>query len=199
MSVCLSASLEQIHAVRPCVRMPHAYMLSHARNKQAFFVTHTKPALVSCVALGPVFFISHGYYRDAWLLPNSNDDTATPNADGEDFVLKQMRLPEDDDDTDHSPNAKSFSKIQREAVIMEQLTSSPRIVSTFGHCALSVLSETMPFEVSALIVPNSGHARQSEMNRLPTVQSRNNFTIQQIFDMTLESTCDCSLYGKIGF
>jgi serine/threonine protein kinase len=97
-----------------------------------------------------------------------------------------MIMPEDDDDDDHKPNPRSFSKIQREAIIMERLTSSPHIVSTFGHCALSILSETMPYEVSDLIVPNSGHARQPELDQLPDVMPVNNYTAEEKLDIALE-------------
>jgi hypothetical protein len=113
-----------------------------------------------------------------------------------DFVLKQMRMPEDNADTDHTPNAKSFSKIQREAIIMERLTSSPNIVSTYGHCALSVLSESVPTEVAEFIVLNSGHARESEMNQLPKMMmSLNNYTNTEKLDMALESKYSTSSYS----
>jgi hypothetical protein len=104
------------------------------------------------------------------------------------FVLKQMRLPKNRKDEDHLPNAKSFSKIQREAAIMEQLTSSPRIVTTYGHCALTILSENVPHEISSGIVPGSGHARQSFLDQLPTARSMNNFTTAEVLQMSLEST-----------
>lgn len=128
---------------------------------------------------------SHGYYRDAWLMADPSVDETETHAD--DFVLKQMRMPYDDDDTDHIPNAKSFAKIQREAIVMERLTASPYIITTYGHCALSVLSESMPFEVAEFIVPNSGHALQSEMDRLPKIISLNNYTTTEKLDMVLQS------------
>jgi hypothetical protein len=104
------------------------------------------------------------------------------------FVLKQMRLPKNRKDEDHLPNAKSFSKIQREAAIMEQLTASPRIVTTYGHCALTILSENVPHEISSGIVPGSGHARQSFLDQLPAARSMNNFTTAEVLQMSLEST-----------
>lgn len=70
---------------------------------------------------------------------------------------------------------------------MERLTASPRIVSTYGHCALSVLSENVPHEVSSLIVPNSGHGNQTEFDRLPQIRSLNNYTTMEKLDMALES------------
>ena len=134
----------------------------------------------------------HGYYRDAWLMPNPSVGTEDEPRD-RNFVLKQMKLPfsdADDDgegDGDHMPNHRSFGKIQREAVIMERLTSSPRIISSYGHCGLSVLAETTPIEVANFIVPNSGHARQSAMDALPQIRSLNNYTVVEKLDMALDS------------
>jgi hypothetical protein len=110
-----------------------------------------------------------------------------------DFVLKKMKLPEDDYDKDHLANPKGFAKIQREAIVMERLTASPRIVGIYGHCALSVLSESVPNEIADHIVPNSGHARQSDMDRRPQIQSLNNYTTTEMLDIALESKCRASL------
>lgn len=128
---------------------------------------------------------SDGYYRYAWLIADSALVQTEANRDN--FVLKQMQIPSDDDDTDHTPNPRSFSKIQREAIIMERLTASPRIISTFGHCALSILAETTPHEVADFIVPNSGHANQTEQDELPQIRSLNNYTMTEKIDMALES------------
>lgn len=53
------------------------------------------------------------------------------------------------DDESHLPNSRSMAKIQREAIIMERLTASPRVVGIYGHCALSILSESAPMKLRA--------------------------------------------------
>jgi serine/threonine protein kinase len=97
-----------------------------------------------------------------------------------------MQMPNNRKDRYHRPNARSFAKIQKEAIIMERLTASPRIVSAYGHCGLSILSEPMSEEVSPLIIPNTGYAKQSELDKLPDVQPANNLTAFEKLDMALD-------------
>jgi hypothetical protein len=67
-----------------------------------------------------IAYLGHGYYRDAWLLKSRHVKGDVP------LVMKQLRIPFDDKDDDHNLNAWSLLKVQREAIIMERLTSSPR-------------------------------------------------------------------------
>lgn len=139
----------------------------------------------------------HGYYRDAWLIPNPinpGENESVPT----DFVLKQTRLPEDDDDEYHLPSHKSFSKTEREAIIMERLTASPRIVNIYGYCGLSVLSETALVEVADLIVPPPGHINQAVLDQQPYFHSMNNYTATEKLDIALEmSRSIADLHGFV--
>ena len=113
------------------------------------------------------------------------------------FVFKQLKLPHNDDDWAHLVHVESLFKIQREAIIMERLSASPRIVDIYGHCGTSILSECMAAEISNQIIPNSGHGDESALNALPQVPCNNNFTLQEKIDIALtmaESIADMHGY-----
>jgi serine/threonine protein kinase len=144
-----------------------------------------------------LFCFSHGYFRDAWLIPNPIDPGETDTISS-DFVLKQTRLPTDDDDEYHLPSHKSFRKTEREAIIMERLTASPRIVNIYGFCGLSILSETALDEVADLIVPPPGQINQSVLDQQPLVQSMNNYTAVEKLKIALDmSKSIADLHGFI--
>jgi serine/threonine protein kinase len=75
--------------------------------------------------------------------------------------------------------------IHREAIVMERLTHSPRIVDIYGHCSTTIISEPMPSDVSHDIVPGEGHAKQADLDDLDDVYPRNNFTATQKLEMSL--------------
>jgi hypothetical protein len=83
------------------------------------------------------YLFSHGYYRDAWLLNNAEKH--------ESAVLKTLRLK-------HDFTPRTFANVQRDAVIMERMTSSRYIVNMFGHCAASLSVEPVAFEIEEYIV-----------------------------------------------
>ena len=120
-----------------------------------------------------------GYYRFAYLM--------TPRARLSDpkFVMKVLRLATDESDTAHIPNAESFRKVQHEAIIMERLTSSPLIVTSYGHCGTSIFAENMPGEVSPEMIGGEGYISQAELNQDLDVRPRNNLTVEQKLDMAL--------------
>lgn len=101
------------------------------------------------------------------------------------FVMKQMRLPRDENDLDHLPHARSQHKIQNEAIIMERLSSSPTIVDIYGHCSTSILAETMPMEVTKEIIPSGGYIKQTELNQKAT-HIQNNLTMEEKLNMAIE-------------
>ena len=83
------------------------------------------------------YIFSKGYYRDAWLVENVEHKEAT--------VLKVLRFK-------HDFTPKSFSNVQRDAIVMERLSFSPYVVNMFGHCATSLTVEPVAFEIEAYIV-----------------------------------------------
>jgi hypothetical protein len=120
-------------------------------------------------------------------------------ATGDHMVLKQLKLPEDDDDTDHTVNPVSLSKVQKDAIVMERLTASPRIVDAYGYCGTSILAENMPFEVAEHMVPGTGNADQEELDQLPALRPVNNYTIEEKLNMAIEmSEALADLHGASG-
>jgi hypothetical protein len=70
------------------------------------------------------------------ILPGDTDDTV---------VLKSSR------DGRHECRVELIEMIRIDALVMERLSSSPRIVDSYGHCACSVLTEDMYEEIELKI------------------------------------------------
>lgn len=117
---------------------------------------------------------SNGYYRDAWMLKNTET-----NATKSDSVLKTLRI-------EHDFSIKQFYQVQKDALVMERLTSSPRILNMYGHCSMSIMVQPIPFEVEEYIVPGDGMARQSDLDALDDVESKNDFSVQEKLEMALQ-------------
>ena len=83
------------------------------------------------------YIFSQGYYRDAWLIHNVPRKEAA--------VLKTLRYK-------HDFTPKSFSNVQRDAVIMERLAHSDYVVNIYGHCATSLAVEPIAYEIEEYIV-----------------------------------------------
>jgi hypothetical protein len=153
-----------------------------------------------------VDYLSHGYFRDSWLYrhqPSSKLELDThqhPSSSSSSFVLKTLRLFQTFDyDT--------TNLIENEAVIMERLTSSPRIVDIFGHCGTSLAAEYMQ-DITLELVPGKsilagdrGRMKQSDLDRIQMddVHPVNNLTLAEKLDKALimaESMAD--LHGFAG-
>jgi serine/threonine protein kinase len=118
-----------------------------------------------------VSYLSHGTFRDAWRFhrPNTQDD----------FVLKRFML--------HKKyNQGDIHTIHKEAIIMERLMPSPRIMDIYGYCGTSVLVEAMASEVAySRIIPSDGLASQAELDNLDDAYPRNNLTIGEKLQLSL--------------
>jgi serine/threonine protein kinase len=137
---------------------------------------------------------SHGYWRDAWLF----NSTSSLSSSAEEFAYKRLRLNED-----ISVTYDTIYKVGREAVIMEQLTHSPRIVNIFGFCSTTVMSEAMDSEVWQDIIPGTGRTTQAKLDKVQQqvggVQSKNNFTATEKLYMALEmSEALADMHGFAG-
>jgi len=77
-----------------------------------------------------------------------------------------------------------YEFIRMDALVMERLTSSPRIANLYGHCGASVLTENLPIEVEENVVPN-GYIHTSELQDKDDVQPQNTFTPSEKLDMAL--------------
>lgn len=135
-----------------------------------------------------LFYLSAGYYRDAWMLKRTDFNATDDNSS----VLKTLRLR-------HPFSIEEFMEIQKDALVMERLTFSPRILNMFGHCAMSILVEPMPFELEEYIVPGSGMMQQVELDKYNDVHPMNDYTVPEKLEMALamaESIAD--LHGYEG-
>jgi hypothetical protein len=152
-------------------------------------------------------FRGHGYFRDSWLLhrpdtygssgtstmTTGQSDSKSKNSSSS-FVWKSMRL-KDYFDFDYD----MMYQIHREAIIMERLTSSERIVDMYGHCGTSIFAENMKEDVTLDIVPGDGYMRQKDLDKLETtdVHPMNNLTLAEKLDMAIvmaESLADIHGY-----
>ena len=120
---------------------------------------------------------SHGFYRDAWSLiapaytPTSKEDQYS--------VMKTFSMKHP-----FGPNA--YENSRKDALIMERLTKSPRIIDIYAHCALTVVVEAMKKELEEYAVPGSGLMKQEELHDEDDVKPQNEFTPTQKLKFSLE-------------
>jgi serine/threonine protein kinase len=99
------------------------------------------------------YYISRGYYRDVWA-------NMKPAVDKSKTILKTMRYEYDFNYRDHY-------NVNREALVMERLTTANNIIDLYGHCGTSVLVEAIPFEVEDYVIPGTGYLKQGEVRDEP--------------------------------
>ena len=116
---------------------------------------------------------SSGYYRDAFRYEK--------HTDAEEFVLKPLRLK-----TKMIFNFRDFAMVQKEAVIMEQLSASPNILDMYGYCGTSVVLEAMAGVVDSKMMTGDGYASRKELDRLDDVYPANNLTAMEKLQIALE-------------
>lgn len=104
-----------------------------------------------------VNFRGHGYFRDSWLLARPDYLDAVTST----FVWKSIGFKEHFE-YDHQ----KMYEMQREAIIMERLTASARIVDIYGHCGTSIFAESMEKDVTPTIVQENGYMKQSDLEEL---------------------------------
>jgi serine/threonine protein kinase len=114
---------------------------------------------------------SHGWFRDAWLF----------SSDVSEFAYKRLRL-----NDAYGVDCRDMYMTHRDAIVMERLTHSPRIVDIYGHCSTTIISEPMPSDVSDDIIPGDGSAKQADLDKLDDVYPQNNLTATQKLEMSLE-------------
>jgi len=113
------------------------------------------------------YLVNQGYYRDVWVNRKPADGTTT--------ILKTTRFLLEF-------GWRSLFDVQREAVIMERLTAFPNIVSGYGQCGTSVLTEAVPHEVESYVVPGTGYNQQP----LEHKQSQNQLSAAEKLQTALE-------------
>jgi hypothetical protein len=127
--------------IRSHHRYPEDYQDEKHRCHPPNWVMKYRPLCNSIHELGLVVLddkkpVSHGGFRDVWLVDHhhklpydpSNAESTTQSA------LKMSRWK-------HHYNHETFVKVLNDAIVMERLTMSPRIVDAYGHCGFSVWVE----------------------------------------------------------
>eukprot|EP00815_Leptocylindrus_aporus_P011123 CAMPEP_0116059472 /NCGR_PEP_ID=MMETSP0322-20121206/5811_1 /TAXON_ID=163516 /ORGANISM="Leptocylindrus danicus var. apora, Strain B651" /LENGTH=572 /DNA_ID=CAMNT_0003543849 /DNA_START=134 /DNA_END=1852 /DNA_ORIENTATION=- len=84
--------------------------------------------------------LGSGYYRTVWAVKDDQQQK---------FVLKGSKYK-------HPIKTDFFENVRMDALVMERLTSSPRIVDMFGHCALGVITEQLDYDMETTVIPTSG-------------------------------------------
>lgn len=118
-------------------------------------------------------YIAHGYFREVWLV--ENHDYEGPD---ETLALKLFRYK-------HEMNFKQLETIRKDALVMERLTASPRIVNMYGHCAFSITVEAIDNEMEKFIVPGNGYAQPEDLDDSQDVDPKNGYTVPEKLDIAL--------------
>lgn len=82
-----------------------------------------------------------------------------------------------------------FHSTLRDALVMERLTGSPRIVDIYGHCGLTVTAEALPYEIDKDTVPGgaiSAGIDLEDLKKQKDVKPLNNFTVDEKLQMAIE-------------
>ena len=121
-------------------------------------------------------YLSHGYYRDAFLFRQSFVPYAGRGTEWDEVVFKTMQhLYESDDgaSTDDQTGQLSWDSkdkytflhyiedMRKDAMVMELLSSSPRVIDIYSHCAMSSVTEFAPTDMEAYIMPTDGYTPKS--------------------------------------
>ncbi|CAJ1942930.1 unnamed protein product [Cylindrotheca closterium] len=117
------------------------------------------------------FYISHGYFRDVWVVDSQDR--------GEKTILKVSRWR-------HDYGVDLLHEIMRDALIMERMSMSPRIVDMYGHCGSAVQVEAIPYEIEEVIVPGDGYAKAGDLRDELDVRPQNQYTATEKLEMALE-------------
>eukprot|EP00984_Skeletonema_dohrnii_P034455 scaffold33563_cov137-Skeletonema_dohrnii-CCMP3373.AAC.2 len=156
--------------------------------------------------LAKVRYLDHGYYRDVWVVEDNPwiwptqyikekdnkpkealgviDEKGTADLVSKAYrtmVLKTLRY-------QHKLKEDSFAEIQLEAIIMERMTKSPRIMDIYGHCGFSVSAELVPIEFEERVVPGEGMftLKEEEERNKNGLRPHNTFTAEEKLGFALE-------------
>ena len=90
-----------------------------------------------------------------------------------------------------------FEFTRMDALVMERLTSSSRVVDIFGHCALAVATEKLDYDVEDAIIPTSGHPNEKHgLQDKYGVRPQNDYNPTEKLELALEmALCIAELHG----
>jgi serine/threonine protein kinase len=105
-------------------------------------------------------YIGSGLWRDVWRIPSHEGS--------EDYVVLKLMKGE------HDVDSRNLDRHRRDAMTMERLTASPYIVSIYGHCGNTVLTEYIVRSLDKVIYDNwedsdllvAGRTRSTPLGRL---------------------------------
>lgn len=117
------------------------------------------------------FYISHGYYRDVWVVHQPSEENLKT-------VVKMTRWK-------HQYAIRTYWNVQKDAMVMERLTGSPRIVDIYGHCGTAVWVEAIPHELEEVIIHGKGMAKQADLHDEDGLKPLNNYTVEEKLDIAL--------------
>ncbi|KAL7540176.1 hypothetical protein ACHAXR_009931 [Thalassiosira sp. AJA248-18] len=153
-----------------------------------------------------VKYLAHGYYRDVWVMEDSpwiwpsrypkekhqksskkygveneerTSELVTKAYRSTAMKTLQMR---------HPFNDEQFEEVQLEAVIMERMTKSPRIMDIYGHCSYSTMVEVVPIEFEEVAVPGEGYEAPEDVKKRNKngLRPYNDFTATEKLGFALE-------------
>jgi hypothetical protein len=117
------------------------------------------------------FFLSHGYYRDVWVLHNFDLE--------EKSILKTTRWK-------HNYGRSTYLNTLMDAQVMERMTNSPRIVTIYGHCGSAVWVEAMSYEVEEIIIHGDGYLKQGDRNDGSPLESFSAYTPAEKLNIAIQ-------------
>lgn len=116
------------------------------------------------------FYISHGFYRDVWVVSQPDQEAKS--------ILKTTRFK-------HDYDIETMFSDLRDALVMERLTKSPRIIDIYGHCGTAVWVEALPYEIEEVIVPGEGYIKQEDLHDEIDVNPQNDYNASEKLEMAL--------------
>jgi hypothetical protein len=152
-------------------------------------------------------YLASGFYRDTWILEDEPWVLASPYTTEEldemlhrnygvsneertyemiargyrSAILKTPRMA-------HNIGPGFYDEVWTEAIIMERLTKSPRIINIYGHCGYSTMVEVVPIEFEEVAIRGEGVEKPDvveERNR-DGVRPYNNFTSSEKLRFALD-------------
>lgn len=80
-----------------------------------------------------------------------------------------------------------IDSIRKEALILERLTHSPRVLDIYGYCSTTVLLEPMASDLHfKIVIDDYGLASQAELDKLDDVYPLNNLTTSEKLEISLQ-------------
>ncbi len=124
---------------------------------------------VDCLTTFICFFRS-GSFRDAFRFQRQDPP--------DHFVMKQIIL--------GNLGIEDVADIKKEAMILERLTPSPRVLDIYGYCGTSVVVEPMAEDLHTKIIVGTGYTFQKKLDKLDDVYPLNNFTASEKLQISLD-------------